>query len=47
MGAPRSNATRITDPFYGGHLSDTLRKVTQALRADVRVTFEPREEVAA
>lgn len=47
MGIPRSNATRITDPFYWGHSSDTLRKVAQALRADMRVTFEPREEVAA
>lgn len=47
MGIPRANATRITDPFYWGHSSDTLRKVAQALSADMRVTFEPREEVAA
>jgi antitoxin HicB len=47
MGIPRSNATRITDPFYWGHSSDTLRKVAQALHAEMRVTFEPREEVAA
>lgn len=47
MGIPRSNATRITDPFYWGHSSDTLRKVAEALHADMRVTFEPREEVAA
>jgi antitoxin HicB len=47
MGIPRSNATRITDPFYWGHSSDTLRKVAQALGAEMQVTFEPREEVAA
>jgi antitoxin HicB len=47
MGIPRSNATRITDPFYWGHSSDTLRKVAQALDADMRVTFESQEEVAA
>lgn len=46
-GMPRSNISRITDPFYWGHSSETLRKVAQALGAEMRVTFEPRQDVAA
>lgn len=42
MNIPRSTASRITDPFYWGHSSDTLRRVAEALNADMRVTFQPK-----
>lgn len=47
MNIPRSTASRITDPFYWGHSSDTLRRVAEALNADMRVTFQPKETVGA
>lgn len=47
MNIPRSTASRITDPFYWGHSSDTLRRVAEALNADMRVTFQLKETVGA
>lgn len=47
MGISRPTATRITDPLYWGHSSDTLRRVAAALNADMRVSFEISEAVHA
>lgn len=40
MGAPRSVITRITDPFYFGHTSRTLRSVAEALGREVHVSLD-------
>lgn len=37
MGAPRSTVSRITDPLYFGHTSNTLRAVADALGRELRI----------
>ena len=39
MAVPRSVVTRLTDPFYFGHTTRTLRKVAEALGLALRVDF--------
>lgn len=39
MGVPRSVVTRLTDPFYFGHTTRTLRNVARALGRALRVAF--------
>ena len=39
MAVPRSVVTRVTDPFYFGHTTRTLRKVAEALGLALRVDF--------
>jgi hypothetical protein len=40
MNAPRSVVTRITNPFYFGHTSRTLRSVAEALGREVHVSLD-------
>jgi hypothetical protein len=39
MAVPRSVVTRLTDPFYFGHTTRTLRRVADALGLTLRVDF--------
>lgn len=39
MALPRSVVTRLTDPFYFGHTTATLRKVAHALGRALHVSF--------
>lgn len=52
MGVPRSTISRITDPLYSGHTTNTLRAVAEALGRKLRIdlvaadgdALEPQEQ---
>lgn len=43
MSVPRSVVTRITNPFYFGHTTRTLRSAAQALGREVHVSLDKAE----
>lgn len=45
MGAKRPLVSRLENPFYWGHSSETLRKVADAFDSDLELSFKPREGV--